>query len=71
MFCLKCEVFVCCLGKINCFTGFHTEDKGKLVHIPAYLVPPPDSETEGEIDSTDTESQDIQSVPSNHDSDLE
>ena len=68
---MKCEVFLCCQGKRNCYTGFHTEDKGKLVHIPAYLVPPPDSETEGEIDSPDTEAQDTQSVPSNHDSDLE
>ena len=71
MFCMKCEVFLCCQGKRNCYTGFHTEDKGTLVHTPAYLVPPPDSETEGEIDNPDTDPQDTQSVPSNHDSDLE
>ena len=33
MYCIKCNVHLCCHGKRNCFTPFHTEDKGKIIHL--------------------------------------
>ena len=54
MFCMIYEGFLCCSGKRNCYTPFHTELKGQLVRTPAYLVPP-DNETESEIDSPDSD----------------
>ena len=67
MFCMKYEGFLCCSGKRNCYTPFHTELKGQLVCTPAYLLLP-DNETESDSDS---DPQNTQSVPSNPDSDLE
>ena len=33
MYCIKCNVHLCCHRKRNCFTPFHTEDKGKIIHL--------------------------------------
>ena len=44
MYCLKCQVNLCCHSATNCFTPFHTEDKDKVVHLPAYLMTHSDSD---------------------------
>ena len=68
LICMKCEVFLCCQFKRNCFIPWHTEDKGKLVQTPIYLV---DNEADSELDNPDDDLQDAQSVLSDHDTDLQ
>ena len=75
VFCMKCEVFLCCSYKRNCYILWHTEHKGRLVAVPECLIVPdnetenvPDDETENDFDS-DTQSvhsidsQNTQTVP--------
>ena len=33
MYCIKCQVHLCCHAKRNCFTPFHTKDKVKIIHL--------------------------------------
>ena len=37
MFCLKCEVPLCCHSKRNCFMSYHTEENDQIVCLPEYL----------------------------------
>ena len=50
MYCTTCEVFLCCMAKRNCYIPFHTEDRGRLVRTPAFLLLP-DAETENDSNS--------------------
>ena len=37
MFCLKCEVPLCCHSTRNCFMSYHTEENDQIVCLPEYL----------------------------------
>ena len=39
MFCLKCEVPLCCHSTRNCFMTYHTEENYQIVCLPEYLQP--------------------------------
>ena len=54
MYCIKCQVHLCCHAKRNCFTPFHTEDKNRVIHLPT--LPHSDSDQEKDLDEPDTES---------------
>ena len=70
MYCLKCRVNLCSHNKIKYFIAFHTEDKDKVVYLPAFLVPHSDSDQESDVDNPD-EPHDTESVPSDLESDPE
>ena len=71
MYCLKCRVNLCCHSARNCFTTFHTEEKGKVVHLPAFLMLHSYSDQECDVDNPDKEPHDTESVPSDLESDPE
>ena len=71
MYCPKYWVNLCCQNARNCFIAFHTEDKGKVVHLPAFLMPHSDSDQESDVDNPDNEPHDTESVPSDLESDPE
>ena len=39
MFCLKCEVPLCCHSTRNCFLTYHTEENNQIVCLPEWLEP--------------------------------
>merc|ERR1712033_77854 len=46
MFCMKCEIFLCCMYKSSCYMVWHTEYNGQMITtFPEYLIVP-DNETE-------------------------
>ena len=78
VFCMTCEVFLCCMFNRNCYIPWHTEDKGRLIKVPECLIVPddetenvPDIETQNDFDSdtqsvhsnTNIDSQNTQTVP--------
>ena len=52
MYCIKCQVHLCCHAKRNCFTRFHTEDKKKVIHLPT--LSHSDSDQETDVDEVET-----------------
>ena len=62
VFCMTCEVFLCCMFNRNCYIPWHTEDKGRLIRTPPAWLVVPDDETENDSDS---DTQNTQSVHSN------
>ena len=55
MFCLKCEVPLCCHGKRNCFLTYHTEENYQIVCLPEYLQSHLGLDSQSEIDPDDLE----------------
>ena len=79
MYCLKCEVSLCCHANRNSFTAFHTEYNEKVVNLPAYSMLHSDvsqsecdvDDQESDVDNLDNEHNDTESDPSDLESDPE
>ena len=56
MFCIKCKVHLCCHGKRNCFTRFHTEDqyRDRVINLPT--LSHSDSDQDTDVDEVETAS---------------
>ena len=62
VYCMTCEIFLCCMFNRNCYIPWHTEDKGRLIRTPPAWLVVVDDETENDSDS---DTQNTQSVHSN------
>ena len=59
MYCIKCQAHLCCQGNRNCYTPFHTEDKGKIIHLNYSDSDQSDQET----DADEPDSENVLSEP--------
>ena len=70
MYCLKCEVSLCCNFMRNCFISYHTEDNNEIIFLPEWLMPHPDfSQSESDLDDPESDLDDPDSEPYDTESD--
>ena len=61
VFCMKCEVFLCCKFQKSCYLIWHTEYEGQIVsHFPEYLIP--ENSLEHVPDDQENDPDDLQNV---------
>ena len=66
MFCMKCEVFLCCKFEKSCYLVWHTEYNGQIIsHFPEYLIP------ENYLENVPDDPENVPDDPENVPDDLE
>ena len=71
MFCLKCEVYLCCNYMRNCYAAFHSADGNAIVSLPVWLMTHSDAtqiesdidqDSESDVDNPDSEPHETESI---------
>ena len=71
MYCLKCEVHLCCHYERNCWISYHTEDENEIVSLPVWLSTHEDvTQIESEVDDLESDVDDLDSEPHDTKSDF-